>query len=55
MIKAVDISDDLVEIIENEVGMGSNAWDMVNPKIIIAAILNRAFDNIGIGPETLIK
>lgn len=33
------VSDEFVETVENIVGMGHIAWDMVNPKEIIAAVI----------------
>lgn len=39
-IKPADISDGFVAMVEEECGMGSNAWDCVDPKDIIAAVLN---------------
>ena len=38
-IGAKDISDEDVEAVEEEVGMGCGAWDCVNPKEIVAASL----------------
>lgn len=32
-----DVTDDILDAVENEVGMGCGAWDMVPPKEIIAA------------------
>jgi hypothetical protein len=40
MILAEEISDEFVEIIEQDVGFSSKAWDCVDPKQIIAAVLN---------------
>lgn len=37
IVKPETISDDLVEKVEDMLGMGSNAWDTINPKEIIAA------------------
>ena len=33
----MNITDDMLDRIEYELGMGSGAWDMVEPKEIIAA------------------
>jgi hypothetical protein len=32
-----DVTDDILDAVENEVGMGCGAWDCVPPKEIIAA------------------
>lgn len=37
---ADDIYDSFVEAVEDELSMGCGAWDMVDPKEIIAAVLN---------------
>lgn len=34
------VTDDMVESVEEEVGMGPNAWDTVNVKVLIAACVN---------------
>jgi len=34
------VSDKFVEEVERKVGMGSNGWDLVNPKELIAEIIN---------------
>ena len=33
------IPDEMAEKVEDEIGMGSGAWDMVDPKAIIAAVI----------------
>ena len=35
-----DVTDEILDLVENEVGMGCGAWDMVPPKEIIAASWN---------------
>lgn len=40
MIKVEDITEELLEKIEVELGMGSCAWDMIDPKHIIATVIN---------------
>jgi len=36
-----DVTDQILEDIESDVGMGSGAWDCIPPKEIIAAAWNR--------------
>ena len=36
-VKPEDITPEMVEAVENAVGMGSGAWDCVDPRKIIAA------------------
>lgn len=40
-----EISDELLDAVENEVGMGAGAWDTINPKAIIAAVIKVTFDS----------
>lgn len=40
-----DITPEMVEAVEAAVGMGSGAWDCVDPKEIIAAALNLSSPN----------
>lgn len=35
-----DVTDEMVDEVENAVSMGTGAWDMVDPKEIIAAAWN---------------
>lgn len=37
---ASQVTDEMVEAVEREVGMGCNAWDCVSPKEIIAAAIS---------------
>jgi hypothetical protein len=37
-----DITDDMVDFVEGEVGSGCRAWDMIDPREIIAAAINAA-------------
>ena len=39
-LRAADISDELVEAVEDAVGYGNAAWDCVDPREIIAASVN---------------
>lgn len=36
---AIHVTDEMVDAVENMVGMGHGAWDMVNPKAIISAAI----------------
>lgn len=38
--KTDEVTEEMVELIEDIVGMGSNAWDCVDPREIIAAVIN---------------
>jgi len=40
MIRDTDITEELIAKIEYEIGMGSCAWDMIDPKYLIASIIN---------------
>ena len=40
--EAKDITDSMLEQVEDAVGMGCAAWDCVNPKAIVAAAMNLA-------------
>lgn len=40
MIKDTDITKEFIEKVEYEIGMGACAWDMVDPKYIVASIIN---------------
>lgn len=40
-IKPEDITDGVVEAVEDEAGMGHQAWDIYSPKEIIAAAMNQ--------------
>jgi len=42
MLTSEDITDDMVDAVEEAVGMGNQAWDMTNPKEIIAVVVNIA-------------
>ena len=51
--KASEVGDGFVARIEAEVGMGHTAWDMIDPKEIIAAVLNLALrDTLFPTPKT---
>jgi hypothetical protein len=39
MIPPIVVDDDVVQAVELEVGMGCGAWDMVDPKEIIRAVV----------------
>ena len=35
----IKVDDETVALVEEKLGMGSNAWDMVDPQAIIQAVL----------------
>lgn len=40
MVTKDEIDDAFVDQVEDELGMGCGAWDMIDPKAIIAAAVN---------------
>jgi hypothetical protein len=42
-INRAEVPSSLVEAIEQELSMGHQAWDMLDPREIIAAVMNAAF------------
>jgi len=38
-----EVSDTFVKEVERKIGMSSNGWDLVDPKELIANIINVAF------------
>ena len=37
LVRLLDVTDEILDLVEDEVGMGCGAWDCVPPKEIIAA------------------
>jgi hypothetical protein len=44
--KPEEVTDEIIEAVENSVGMGVGGWDMVDPREIIAASVNAVVNGI---------